>query len=90
MIEARSRYLDSIVAFLDAITVAREKRSRQMRSYCAYACEGVQPSSRSLCARNMHPMQMGLLSPGRIAGARWNASRICTVVMTALTIAFLG
>lgn len=35
-------------------------------------CEGV--SRRSLCVRNMRPMQMELLSPGGIAGARLAAS----------------
>lgn len=85
-----TRYRDSILGCIRCGGGKGRKRSRQMRSYCACACEGVQPSRRSLCARNMRPMQMGLLSPGRIAGARWNASRICTVVMTALTIAYLG
>lgn len=37
----------------------------------------------------MRPMQMELLSPGVIAGARLDALRIRTVVMTALTNVFV-
>lgn len=97
------RYLDNIagscgrVCRREAAAAKKRSRRRQMESYCAYvhACvrarartRGRAPSRRSLCARNMRPMQMGLLSPGGIAGARLDASRIRTVVMTALTIAF--
>lgn len=56
-----------------------EKKSRQMGSYCAYArARAYNQAVRSLCARNIRPMQMELLSSrcdrrcaiGRLANSR--------------------